>query len=57
MKNDNALDFIELLILIFLAIFIIIILGKRANKIRCYNLPLNDFYNDVKCKEYWNSDE
>lgn len=57
MKNDNALDFIELLILIFLAIFIIIILGKRANKIRCYNLPINDFYNDVACKEYWNSDE
>lgn len=57
MKNDNALDFIELLILIFLAIFIIIILGKRANKIRCYNLPINDFYNDITCKEYWNKED
>ncbi len=55
--KDDIKDFVELIFLIFLAMFIVIILGKRANKNRCYNLPLNDFYNDVKCKEYWNSEE
>lgn len=56
-ENDSVLNFIELILLIAVSIIIVIVLGKRANKIRCYNLPLNDFYNDVKCKEYWNSEE
>lgn len=56
-ENDSVLNFIELILLIAVSIIIVIVLGKRANKIRCYNLPLNDFYNDVACKEYWNKEE
>ena len=27
------------------------------NDHRCYNLPLNEFYQDKKCERYWNLKE
>lgn len=29
-----------------------IVVAEKLNRNRCYNLPLNDFYNDKTCLQY-----
>lgn len=45
---------IALSIIIILIVLIIVLCGilDKLNQERCYNLPLNDFYNDISCLRY-----
>lgn len=43
------------LAIVITSIVLIIVLSialDKLNKERCYNLPLNDFYNDKSCLKY-----
>lgn len=56
MKNKKILTIVMgiafivvcMLIVVFTCMFI-----EALNNHRCYNLPLNEFYQDNKCKKYW----
>lgn len=38
-------------------IWFILEFKEMLNDHRCYNLPLNEFYQDEKCERYWNLKE
>ena len=38
-------------------IWFILEFKEMLNDHRCYNLPLNEFYQDKKCERYWNLEE
>ncbi len=38
-------------------IWFILEFKEMLNDHRCYNLPLNEFYQDKKCERYWNLKE
>jgi len=41
-----------IVITIILALMVLIIVLDKINEERCYNLPLNEFYNDNSCLKY-----
>lgn len=43
-------------IIVFIIIFIIAF-KEMLNDYRCYNMPLNEFYQDKKCEKYWDLKE
>lgn len=56
-KTDRALETAIVLTLILFCIGTILFLiafKEMMNDHRCYNLPLNEFYQDKKCEKYWN---
>lgn len=45
-----------IIIMIFTIIFTCIFL-EMLNDHRCYTMPLNEFYQDIRCKKYWDMRE
>lgn len=55
-KLEKILKIMTITILILSVIFIIWFIlefKEMLNDHRCYNLPLNEFYQDKKCERYW----
>ena len=56
-KISKALEItgiITIVIVIITIILFLIAFKEMLNDHRCYNLPLNEFYQDKKCEKYWN---
>ncbi len=56
-KISRALEKTTIIVFIAICIAVIIFLiafKEMLNDHRCYNLPLNEFYQDKKCERYWN---
>lgn len=45
-----------IVVLIFIVIFVFHFI-EMLNDHRCYNLPLNEFYQDERCERYWDFKE
>lgn len=43
---------IAIIITIILSLIVLIIVLDKVNEDRCYNLPLNEFYQDKSCLKY-----
>lgn len=52
-KAINILGIIVIIAIIIFAIWFVIEFKEMLNDYRCYNLPLNEFYQDEKCERYW----
>lgn len=55
-KLEKILKIMIIVILILSVIFIIWFIlefKEMLNDHRCYNLPINEFYQDEKCERYW----
>lgn len=52
-KILNIAAIITIILFISFIIFFIIAFKEMLNDHRCYNLPLNEFYQDKKCEKYW----
>lgn len=55
-KIDKALEIAMIIVFVTVCIAGIIFLiafKEMLNDHRCYNLPLNEFYQDKKCEKYW----
>lgn len=55
-KLDKTLEIIAIITIILYIAFVIfftIEFKEMMNDHRCYNLPLNEFYQDKKCEKYW----
>lgn len=49
----KVLFYITISLIIILEIIFIIEFKEMLNDHRCYNLPLNEFFQDKKCEKYW----
>lgn len=59
-KLEKVLTIISVIVLVFIVICIIWFIlefKEMLNDHRCYNLPLNEFYQDKKCERYWDFEE
>lgn len=56
MKKVGIAMIIVAIILILMGIIISIDIPERINKERCFNLPLNEFFEDKSCEKYWNAE-
>ena len=52
-KAITILGIIVIIAIIIFAIWFVIEFKEMLNDHRCYNLPLNEFYQDEKCERYW----
>lgn len=52
-KAINNLGIIVIIAIIIFAIWFVIEFKEMLNDHRCYNLPLDEFYQDEKCERYW----
>ena len=55
-KLEKVLKIMTITILILSVIFMIwfvLEFKEMLNDHRCYNLPINEFYQDTKCERYW----
>ena len=55
-KIEKILGIAAIIIGIVMCVGIIIFaieFAEMLNDHRCYNLPLNEFYQDKKCEKYW----
>lgn len=55
-KADKILTIaaiITIILVIIFFVFFIIEFKEMLNDHRCYNLPLNEFFQDEKCSKYW----
>ncbi len=51
-KELKIIFFIIGLILCALIVTLAYVASDKYNQVRCYNLPLNEFYNDKSCLRY-----
>ena len=56
-KVINVFVGIIIVLLIVFIIWFILEVKEMLNDHRCYNLPLNEFYQDKKCERYWDLKE
>ncbi len=55
-KISKALEITIVIVFVAMCIAVILFLiafKEMLNDHRCYNLPLNEFYQDEKCSKYW----
>lgn len=52
-KSINILVVIVIIAMLIFGIWFVIEFKEMLNDHRCYNLPLNEFYQDEKCERYW----
>lgn len=52
-KAINILGVIVIIVMLIFAIWFVIEFKEMLNDHRCYNLPLDEFYQDEKCERYW----
>lgn len=52
-KILNIAAIITIILFITFILFFIIAFKEMLNDHRCYNLPLNEFFQDEKCSKYW----
>lgn len=52
-KAINILGIIVIIAMLIFAIWFVIEFKEMLNDHRCYNLPLDEFYQDEKCERYW----
>lgn len=59
-KIEKVLNILAIITISLMVIFIIVFaiaFKEMLNDHRCYNLPINEFYQDKKCEKYWNLKE
>lgn len=56
-KVINVLIGLIIVLIVGCIILFFIELKEMLNDHRCYNLPLNEFYQDKKCEKYWDLKE
>ena len=59
-KIEKVIGILTIITIVVVAIFIIFFIiefKEMLNDHRCYNLPLNEFYQDKKCEKYWDLKE
>lgn len=56
-KILTILGTITAILFIAFLIFMIIEFKEMLNDHRCYQLPPEEFYSDIKCKRYWETDK
>lgn len=56
-KILNVIGIITIIIMLIFIIWFVIEFKEMLNDHRCYNLPLNEFYQDKKCERYWDFKE
>lgn len=52
-KILNVLAVITVIAILIFIIWFVIEFKEMLNDHRCYDLPLNEFYQDKKCERYW----
>ncbi len=56
MKNKKILEIATIMICVAICLALIIFFCtflEMLNDYRCYNLPLNEFFQDKRCERYW----
>lgn len=56
-KILNVMGIITIIVILIFTIWFVIEFREMLNDHRCYNLPLNEFYQDKKCERYWDFEE
>lgn len=56
-KVLNIMGVITIIVILIFTIWFVIEFREMLNDHRCYNLPLNEFYQDKKCERYWDFKE
>lgn len=59
-KYEKVITIAGIITVIVVLVFIIIFAFhfiEMLNDHRCYNLPLNEFYQDERCERYWDFKE
>lgn len=46
-------ELLEIILLLLAIIIFTLLMGGKVEKDRCYNLPVNDFFQDKKCEKHW----
>ena len=52
-KVLNIMGIITIIVILIFTIWFILEFKEMLNDHRCYNLPINEFYQDKKCERYW----
>lgn len=52
-KVLNIMGIITIIVILIFTIWFVVEFREMLNDHRCYNLPLNEFYQDKKCERYW----
>lgn len=52
-KVLNIMGIITIIVILIFTIWFVVEFKEMLNDHRCYNLPLNEFYQDKKCERYW----
>lgn len=56
-KVLNIMGIITIIVILIFTIWFVVEFKEMLNDHRCYNLPLNEFYQDKKCERYWDFKE
>lgn len=56
-KVLNIMGIITIIVILIFTIWFVVEFREMLNDHRCYNLPLNEFYQDKKCERYWDFKE
>lgn len=52
-KVLNIMGIITIIVILIFTIWFVVEFKEMLNDHRCYNLPINEFYQDKKCERYW----